>query len=279
MLGYSVRDGQTHALVNHLKPFPAGIDPESWQPVPTVFDRLAEHSIASQAIGEGRFEGTDFSRAVLRGASFTASHSLDGHLQAMRQFFDSNDGGLSYVYWPGVDRAGHNDGVGSEAWLDEVEKVDRWVAALVACLKPGEACVVTADHGMMTVSDSDRVVVPSGSSLRADISVFGGEPRMLHLYAHEGVSDRRLAQAVSEFVGDRGKVMTRDEACGSGVFGPVTASNRERVGDCVVFAQDSWTFYDEVTASASSYRMIGQHGSDSAVETMVPVITAGQWSG
>jgi hypothetical protein len=277
MLGYSVRDGQTRALVNHLKPFPDGIEPESWQPVPTVFDRLGDHSIASQAIGEARFEGTDFTRAVLRGATFTPSHSLDGHLSAVRDFFDTHDTGLSYVYWPGIDRAGHSEGVGSEAWLDELEKVDRWVATLADSLAPGEACVVTADHGMIAVAEKDRVVFPAGTSLRSDIDVFGGEPRMLHLYAQEGVAEQGLARAVAGFVDHRGRVFTRDEACRAGLFGVMAPWHRERVGDVVVLAQESWVFYDEATASASSYRMIGQHGSDSAVETMVPLMTAGDW--
>lgn len=278
MLGYSVRDPATGALVNHLKPFPAGVETQWWQPLPTIFDRLRGLSIASQALGEARFAGTDFSEAVLRGSEFVASNTLDTHLQKMREFFDGNDQGLSYVYWPGIDRLGHSDGVGSEAWVDELEKVDNWVQVLVSTLGPGEACVVTADHGMVTVRDRDRVVMPSDHPLRSAIDIFGGEPRMLHLYTHDGVLLSEFAEAMRGFVGLRGRVLTRDEACSQGIFGAVTPEHVGRIGDVVVLAADSWAFYDEASASVGSYRMIGQHGSDSAIETIVPFITAGHWS-
>jgi hypothetical protein len=278
MLGYSIRDGESGQLVNHLKPFPHGIEPERWQPIETIFERLEKVSIPSCAAGEARFANTDFSRAILRGSTFAPSNSLDTHLHTMRQFFDSSDSGLCYLYWPGLDRAGHSYGVSSPAWVDELEAVDSWVRNLQEALRPGEAAVVTGDHGMVNVGEGDRVILPASHPLRSDIAVFAGEPRMLHLYANDGVNVAGFVAGVSDWVGQRGIVLGRADAISSQVFGPVSSDHEARVGDAVVFARETWALYDEATSSPSSIAMVGQHGSLTDVETAVPLVRLGDWA-
>jgi hypothetical protein len=113
--------------------------------------------------------------------------------------------------------------------------------------------------------------------LRADIGHFAGEPRCVHLYHREGVDRELFVQRVSAWVAGRGEVVSRDEAVAGNLFGEVGPLHASRIGDVVIFASDTWVFYDEATASATSYQMVGQHGSTSDTETTIPVIPLGAW--
>ena len=278
MLGYSVLEPGSKTVLNHLKPFPGGVVPEQWQPCPTVFETLAQQSIPSLAVGEARFYGTDFTRATLRGSDFAPSNRLSTHSALMREFFDHNDTGLCYLYWPTLDRLGHARGVGSADWVDELELVDAWVGELSDTLRSDEAAVVTADHGMVSVSESDRVVLLASDPLRAHIAHVAGEPRCVHLYRREGVDQGAFVEQVTAWVDGRGDVVSRDDAVDRGIFGEVDPSHVSRIGDVIIFATDTWVFYDEATASANSYQMVGQHGSATEVETTVPFIPLGAWA-
>jgi len=277
LLGYQVRDPESGELVNHLKPFPAGIRAEQWQPLPTVFELLARESIPSLAVGESRFEGTDFSRAVLRGAEFSGSHHLSSHLSLMREFFDRHERGLCYLYWPSLDRVGHHAGVGSSGWLDALEVVDSWVGDLSESLGPDEAALVVADHGMVNVAADDQWVMPADHSLRADIELWGGEPRAVHLWLRDGVEHATFLSQLARWVDHRGVVVGRDEVVSNRLCGEVTETHAARIGDAVIFASDAFAFYDELTSAAASYQMVGQHGSGTTTETLIPCLPFGAW--
>ncbi len=277
MLGYSVLEPRSGTVLNHLKPFPEGVTPEQWQPCPTVFETLATEGIPVLTVGEARFDGTDFTRAILRGAEFAPSNRLGTHTALMRDFFDRHDSGLCYLYWPTLDRLGHSRGVGSAEWVDELEAIDAWVGELSATLLADEAAVLTADHGMVSVTESDRVVLLASDPLRADIDHFAGEPRCVHLYRNPGVDEEAFFERVATWVDGRGEVVSRDEAVARRLFGEVDPAHRRRIGDVIIFAADTWVFYDEATASAMSYQMVGQHGSSTDIETIVPCIPLGAW--
>ncbi len=272
LLGYQVRDPESGHLVNHLKPFPAGVTASTWQPVPTVFEQATERGIPARALCEERFRGTDFTEATLRGADLRGVGKLPEHLHQLRSFFDEVDAGFAYVYWPAVDRMGHQHGVDSDQWRDAVEAVDAFCAELAGVLTTGEAVSVTADHGMLDVADADRFVFSASHPLRADVALWAGEPRCVHLYLHEGVESGRWAEMFQETLGPGFRVRTRTQLLEAGVFGAVSPENEPRIGDVVAFAEGRSSLYDEQTASSSSLAMRGQHGSSSDAEIRVPHI-------
>jgi len=275
LLGYQVRDPNTGEVVNHLKPFPPGVDPLQWQPRPTLFEQAAERSIPSVAVGESRFSGTDFSRAILRGAEFRGSASLHNHLEILREFFDSVDEGLAYLYWPALDRIGHQLGVTHSNWVDALETVDHFAAQLHKVLRPDEAMILTADHGMVDVVSDHQVWWPSEHPLRSQVQQWAGEPRLVQLYLQSDVVVCEFASAAGEFLGERASVLTRSEVIDRGVFGSVDPVNSGRVGDVVVFSEGSHALYDEMTATETSAKMVGQHGSWTFTELAVPAIGLG----
>ena len=272
LLGYQVRDPESGQVVNHLKPFPAGVTPSTWQPVPTVFERSAERGIPARALCEERFRGTDFTEATLRGADLRGVEKLPDHLHQLRSFFDEVDEGFAYVYWPAVDRMGHQHGVDSDSWRDALESVDSFCAELSCALRPDETVVVTADHGMLDVSEASRHLVAASDPLRADVAVWAGEPRCVHLYLHEGIQADEWAKRFGTRLGAGFRVRTRADLLDAHVFGAVSPEHEARIGDVVVFAEGAASLYDEQSASRSSLAMRGQHGSFSDAEIRIPHI-------
>lgn len=277
LLGYQVRDPETRQVVNHLKPYPEAVRPETWQPIPTVFERLGHQGIESITVGESRFAGTDFSRSILRGAEHLGSYRLEEHLHHLRNFFDRTNQGLAYLYWPALDRAGHQSGVDSVAWRDALEEVDAFVATLQGELGEDERAFVIADHGMVDVAPAFQWVMPSSHPLRSAIDAWAGEPRCLHLYLYEPEHRVLIGQELQRELGDRAAVRTRDEFLTEFFPGaPHQQRHLSRIGDLVVLSRENWALYDERTSSVAARSMVGQHGSVTPVETRVPVIHLGR---
>ena len=275
LLGYQIRVPDQGVLLNHLKPYPPGVTPELWQSRQTVFDFAAQHAVSGIAVGESKFEHSDFTRSILRGARYLSSRSLQDHVAILRRFFDSVDRGIAYLYWPALDRLGHQYGPGSTAWCDALEELDSALAVLDRSLRPGEGGYLTADHGMVTVPHEDQIVFPEHHPLRREIALWGGEPRLVQLYLREPDQASTVAQDLQDYLGERATVLLREEALHRRLFGEVASNHRDRVGDVLVFAEGQVALYDELTASARSREMLGHHGSWSAEEVRVPLIPLG----
>lgn len=278
IVGYTVKDPASGALINHLKDWSPHVDPATWQRQRTIFERAADEGIASLALGEPRFAGTDFTKAVWRGAQFQGVRGLAEQGQAMREFFDTHDRALVYLYWPALDRTGHSQGVNSDSWIHRLEELDAAVEALSALLRADEGLVVTADHGMMDVPQEHRLIIAEGSPLLDHVVAWGGEPRVPQLYVDspDAVSDVQARWA--EDLGAAARVMTRAQVLDEGWLGPVAEGVIERLGDVTIACIDSLVAYRESTASPTSMAMVGQHGSLTATEREIPVIPLGAWA-
>ena len=69
-------------------------------------------------------------------------------------------------------------------------------------------------------------------------------------------------------------VCTRDEAIDAGWFGPVTDRYRARIGDVVVAALADIAVIDSGRHPREA-RLLGHHGSVTAAEQLVPLVTFG----
>jgi hypothetical protein len=122
------------------------------------------------------------------------------------------------------------------------------------------------------------VLLAEGDPLLDGVRVVAGEPRMLHLYADEGAAESVLARwRAAESA--RSWVMSRDEAVGGGLFGPrVDPAVLPRIGDVLVAARADIAYYDDRLADKKPQRMIGQHGSLTDQERIVPLIRLGAFA-
>lgn len=99
----------------------------------------------------------------------------------------------------------------SEPWIFQLMLVDRLVEQLAAALGPDVRLLVTADHGMVDVSDENKIDFDNTPILSKDVLALAGEPRCRHIHTREGaaqdVADRWRAE-----LGDRMWIGTRSEA-------------------------------------------------------------------
>jgi hypothetical protein len=229
-------------------------------------------------MGERRFDGSDFTKAVWRGATFLGTDSLADQFKRLREFFDDNEQGLAYLYWPTLDRTGHSSGVNSEAWIRRLEDLDQELRQLDAFMREDEGLIITADHGMVDVSDDQKLMVPESSALLHSVAAWGGEPRVAQLYLEDLDATSDVVGAWRETLGDDALVLARSEAIDAQLFGPVADEVLARIGDVLVLALEDRAFYRSEIASFQSMRMVGQHGSVTPAEREVPVIPLGAWA-
>ncbi len=278
LLGYRVRMPGTDTILGQLSGWEeAHVDPHGWQAAPTIFERIASAHPAF-ALGIADYAKSGFSAATLRGATFIAEGNARDRVAHAYEIAATQPGSFVYCYLPEIDKAGHHSGVDSAAWRAALEDTD---AALSARVPDGVGVFITADHGMIDVPAHRHIVFDEGDALWDGIRHVAGEPRMLHLYTEDGVDADILAERWRSAVGRAGDVVTCTEAFDGLLFGGAVAPAEEiaaRCGDLLVLARGTHAFYDGRLEDQRAQGMIGQHGSLTPEEWLVPALRAGAFS-
>ncbi|WP_078849644.1 alkaline phosphatase family protein [Streptomyces sp. NRRL F-5126] len=274
LLGYTVRDPATGALMNQLRWKP-WTDPHAWQPHATVFRLAHEAGVHTAQVSSPAFADTPLTRVALSGGTFHGRLGGEDRMDLAAEQLAAGDRSLVYTYYSEVDGNGHRFGVDSDAWRGQLMYADRLAQRLAEQLPPRCALYVTADHGMIDIpfDEESRIDFDEDWALRAGVALLGGEGRARHVYAVPGAAADVLA-VWQDVLGEQFWVASRDEAVAAGWFGPpgaVEARTHGRIGDVVAAARDDVV----VTASVAEPResvMVGMHGSMTPVEQLVPLI-------
>jgi Type I phosphodiesterase / nucleotide pyrophosphatase len=270
LVGYEVLIPGEDRLLNELS-WDNGPDPIQWQPRKTVFERANANGVAVTRIGPAFFDGSGLTDAALRGGSFLAAHTLDDRVDSALAALRASKRSLIYLYWGELDKVGHVHGGQSWEWGDELERVDRALARLVAGVPSDTAVYVTADHGMVDCPHALRIDLAHDDELARDIRHVGGEARSLQLYCEPGATGDVLA-TWRERVDTRAWVLSRDEAVGHGLFGSVSERVRPRIGDVIVAMRDNFAIVDSRTARPKLLALLGLHGSLTPAEMAIPLL-------
>jgi hypothetical protein len=272
LVGYEVMDPDRGELLNELRWHP-DTDPLRWQPHPTVFQELAARGVPVTQIGNPEFYGSGLTEAALRGATFVGLTRLRDRVDAAVDRL--REPGLVYLYWADVDSVGHVHGWRSAQWRRTVRALDRELARLSRCLPSGTLLVITADHGMVDVPHAERLDLAAQPGLWSRFRVLGGEGRFAQLYCEPGTPADRvadLARQLADWIGERAHVCTRAAAIDAGWFGPVEDRVRPRLGEVIVAGREPFTLIDSRTARPHTLSLIGQHGSLTPDEQLVPFL-------
>jgi hypothetical protein len=246
--------------------------PEQWQARRTVFEQAADDGVEVTAVGPYTFSGSGLTRAVYRGAGYPGSVG-PGDLNALLvEALAAAPRTLVYGYLAELDLTGHVRGVDSASWRAQLALIDRGVEQLVDQLPDDAALLITADHGMLDVPQTTRLDLDRHPDLGEGVRLLAGEPRARYVHAHEGAADDVL-ERWRAVLGDRAWVASRDEAIASGVFGPVDDALAARIGDVVALARGTWAMTATEREPGPS-RLIGYHGSLTATELAIPLLTA-----
>jgi predicted AlkP superfamily pyrophosphatase or phosphodiesterase len=276
LVGYRVRIPGTDIAPNQLKGWESdGLDPLTWQRSTPLLEREAASGRPCFVVSKPLYAATGFTQALQRGAEFVGATTIVERVERAADLALRHPGALVYAYVPELDTIAHARGWESDEWSAGLEIVDAAARALDAAIGSHVGAVVTADHGIVDVPRHRHLLLRDGDALLDGIRIVGGEPRMLHLYAEEGQAanvQKRWQDAESA----RSWVFSRDEAVAAGVFGPrVDAEVLPRIGDVLVAARSSVAYYDDRERDKKPQNMVGQHGSLTDEERVVPVVRLG----
>jgi Type I phosphodiesterase / nucleotide pyrophosphatase len=275
MLGYQVAVPGEERLLNGLH-WPGDIDPVSWQPRPTIFERAAAAGVTPVHVAPGAFRKSGLTMATLRGAEYRPADSLGALAALASHALGESERTLVSAYHGDLDATGHRYGVASDAWANQLAHVDKLAEQIAASLPYGAIMYVTADHGMVDVGPDERIDADEDSSpLRDGVALLGGEGRTRHVYARPGAEQDVLA-TWREVLGERAWVLSREEAVKEGWFGPVGTAVSDvmapRIGDVVAACAGSWAVVAS-RAEPLETSLIGMHGSLTAAEQLIPMLT------
>lgn len=278
IVGYRVRVPGTTSAPNQLTGWEHdGLDPRSWQRAQPIFERESAAGRRCFVVSRAQYAGTGFTTATVRGAEFVAASGIAERLALAEALADAHEGALVYAYIPELDVIGHAHGWESDRWSAQLEALDAELRRWDRQLAPGIGAVLTADHGMVDVPAHRHILLGESDDLLGDVETIGGEPRMLHLYAADGAADR-VASRWRASESDRSWVMTRTEAMDAGLFGLVHPDVAPRIGDVLVAARSGVAYYDDRSVDKKPQRMIGQHGSLTDQERIVPLVRLGAFA-
>ncbi|TQJ10594.1 alkaline phosphatase family protein [Lapillicoccus jejuensis] len=270
LVGYEVLVPGEDRTVNELS-WEGGPDPRTWQPAPTVFQRLEADDVRVTRIGPAYFDGSGLTEAALRGGRFVAARHLPERVEAALTAVRASSRSLVYLYWGDLDKVGHVHGCGSWEWGDELEAVDGALAELARRVPSDTAVYVTADHGMVDAPHALRLDLAHDEELSRGVRHLGGEPRSPQLYAEPGAAGDVLA-TWRERLAPRAWVLSREEAVAAGWFGPVREDVLPRVGDVVVLMRESFAVVHSRRTRPEVLALLGLHGSVTADERSIPLV-------
>ncbi|MEU5847613.1 alkaline phosphatase family protein [Saccharopolyspora shandongensis] len=247
--------------------------PEQAQPTPTVLERAAAAGVDVRTIVPAEFANTGLTRAAFRGADFRGLRALGDLAAELLAALSAGGPALCYGYHGHLDFLGHIHGPGSLPWRLQLTVIDRLVAMLAERLPRDSVLTVIADHGMVEIDPGEAVDADTDPALRAGVRLLGGEVRARHIYVEPGaLAD--VHAAWRETIGDRGMVLTGEQAIDEGWFGPVVADSvRPRIGDVLAIMRDSGVIRSVIEPGESALR--GHHGSLTSAEQLVPVLMLG----
>jgi len=281
LTGYSSWVEEVGDAVNWLAWRPVGsgedlrtrLPPEDLQPLPTAFERAADAGVTVTTATAAHFEGSGLTRAALRGGRFAGSYTWGDSLALALDGVTRGNRSLVYCYLSELDLIGHVRGAETDAWLGQLQLVDRYAQLLAEQLPADATLLVTADHGMVTVPEEGRIDFDASGLLQDGVAGLAGEPRARHVHTRPGAAADVLATWRAE-LGDRMWVLSRDEAVGAGLFGPVvTPTARARIGDVVAIATTPDVAVVRRGAESMLSSLVGQHGALTDDELLVPLLT------
>lgn len=154
-------------------------------PRPNLWERLRAGGVEPVTVQPGDFQTSPLTRAMYRGARFEGAWDADDLIDATVSLA-GEPGRFIFTYVPFVDVAGHMTGQGSEEYTAAMKAAAAIWEGLASGLAPGVTLVGTADHGLMEVTEDDKLLVRDP---RFDTLRFAGDPRGVHLWGDRDLMD------------------------------------------------------------------------------------------
>lgn len=265
LVGYTVIDSVEGTRVNLLSGWEQGQgNPAGWKTYETLAER---HPGVVRVVAPSQYARSGFTALTLSGAVFNGVDEMSSRFEIARR--EAKSPGVTYLYLPELDQAGHKFGPKSSQWISVLEQIDSEIQTLV---NAGIPMILTADHGMVEANEQDHVYLEQLEALREVDFQTTGDTRFAALHMKVNDLSSTLEDLITE-LGERATVATWQDLIDAGW--QIDGFSRAKRPEIVVLAKGRTVLYDRRTAKPQSLRMLGHHGSYSDAETRVPLIRWG----
>lgn len=264
---------QPDALVN------AGVEPESFFPVPGLAEELAKAGVDTYSLKHYRLVKSSLSRMYSRGIKEDIGIVTGADLMwQINNVLTRRAGKRTLItgYWAAVDSLSHRHGYDHPAVAAELRSVlsllkQELLDKLGTGARRGTVVIVTADHGQRNTPLEQRIFLEDHPQLQRMLLMrAAGEPRTAYLYARQG-KKQAIVDYVCEHLDHAAVAVDAQEALKSGLFGPSphAADVPVRIGDVIVTMREGYALVSRDMDEFLS-TLIGRHGGLTRAEMEVP---------
>lgn len=284
MVGYTLYLREYGALTNLIRFGPMGrfdsyaasdVDPRSFLPVPTIYDRAREAGVPIEMVNYRAFERTALTRIHAADVPYRTYNTLGEMGTGIREALREPGRRLVVAYWPMVDLIGHKYGPEGAASIAEVRLLDAMLRReVVEPLRREDLLVVlTADHGQVQLDPASARSLNDHPDLLAGLIVPPtGERRIAYFYPRPG-AEAEVRERLQEIAGDDAWVVRSQRLLDLEFFGPEPryAELALRVGEVALMANGAASFPYSMPGEPAQ-PMRGAHGALQADEMLVPCL-------
>lgn len=249
----------------------AGLDVGRLFSARPLFPRLR---VPSYVLAPEQIARSDFNRAYCDGAQILPFKGLTDMLrQALRRVRRARGPQYLYLYWPELDRLGHEQGIEGNAAVAHLHAIEEAIDDFLRAAAGSDTLLlVTADHGQLDTTPADRIELADHPGLADCLALpLCGEPRAAFCYLRPGRTARFL-QLCGERLGAVPEVRPSEDLLAAGLFGPGPPHPRlaERIGDYTLLMRGR-ALMSDCLAGETHHPLIGVHGGLSRAELLVPL--------
>ena len=249
----------------------AGVDTARLFDRPPIFARINTRSVL---VAPAHIAYSDFNRAHLDGAELRTFETLHAMFkQAARAVRKARQPSYLYLYWPGLDSIGHEQGIDSHHALTHLRQIEQGLEDFTDAIAGSDTAVlVCADHGQIDTGTADQVLLADHPELAACLTLpLCGEPRAAFCYVHPDRAES-FEDYCHDVLGERFALHRSRDLLDAGLFGLGTPNPRlaERIGDYTLIARGHNVIRDQLP-SEKPFQQVGVHGGLSAAELKVPL--------
>jgi hypothetical protein len=234
-------------------------------------DRIRTRSIF---VSPAHIAHSDFNLAHLGRAELLTFQTLSGMFrQAVRAIRSDPKPKYLYLYWPGLDTIGHEQGIESATARVQLRQIELALSDFLAATAHTDTLLlVTADHGQIDTTGADRIDLADHPDLGRCLALpLCGEPRTAFCYVRPALVEE-LERYCLEVLGDKLDLIRSRELIERGLFGLGEPHPRleERIGDYTLLMRGNRVIRDWLPRE-KPHLQVGVHGGLSPAELQVPL--------
>ena len=271
-IGYQIFERKTQTKRNLLTGWESSRSAFEFQTIQTISEKAIENSVEFHTVAPAAYQDSGFTAATMRGSEFHGTKSLAERFEITKKLLADPKQKLVYLYIPELDQLAHAKGWQSQSWLSKLEDVDGEISGIALNLNKNSALLVTADHGVIDVTQANHLYIDQHIE-KDELLDVGGDTRALYLYLSDPSETSKQVEKLQLALGESCYVIKPEALIEAGYWSQ--GMDRDSVPDILILAKKEFALYHRDFAKKKSLEMIGHHGSITQQEMGIPLISIG----